>query len=296
MQRINRGKKIWKGKCGLHVTEESLLSQTKSVKQYCDKCKKAIQITSTPLKCLDCDKVCHKYHTCSGILPYNNTLIWKCEQHRDAEHEVLKCSVCNKVFGNPLSSLQCQKCLRRCHRTPTCSKISKGSKYPVWDCGNHQDDAPVINFNQQVSTCHFCNGLIKKNCGYFKCEECDNKCHKQTICSKIKQNNRRKSLPIWNCGSHSRIEENPSEESEEEAEKWESQPEGQVTSIHNISSESGHPIPREGNRESPGPLEEVTLEPVKAAVPKTNSCYKCRKPFNKSATPWSVINVETYPT
>ena len=143
------------------------------MKQYCDKCKKAIQITSTPLKCPDCEKVCHKYHTCSGIPPYNNTLVWKCEQHRDAEQDVLKCAVCNKAFGNPRSALQCLKCSRRCHRITSCSKISKGSKYPVWDCGNHQDDDPVINSIQQVPTCHSCNGLIRKNCSFFKCEECD---------------------------------------------------------------------------------------------------------------------------
>ena len=145
---ISRGRKypIWK--CSKHRTG----SKTPAQSLTCESCNEKIGYKSTPLICPDCEdtskKACHPTVGCSDIRQHNNTTIWKCRTHREAnQHTLPTCDTCNNTDG--LSRhLKCSECNNICHKRMACSNIPARTKHPNWKCSIHAhqaDEAPTAD-------------------------------------------------------------------------------------------------------------------------------------------------------
>ena len=170
----------------------------------CSVCEKTIRCTSIPLKCPDCEALCHRYFTCSGIPTYNKDLIWKCKDHSDRENNRSKCYKCNNNFSKSYVPLKCQQCDLHGHKQHKCSGIPKGTRYPVWNCGNHGEEEPAPDPTLEFPLCVTCNIAVSAT-NPLKCQDCERVCHRVPKCSGIKRNPRKINNGLdgfWNCGNH----------------------------------------------------------------------------------------------
>ena len=170
----------------------------------CSVCEKTISCTSTPLKCPDCDALCHRYFTCSGIPTYNKNLIWKCQEHSAGENRRAQCARCSGKFGSKSAPLKCQQCDLHCHKHTKCSGVPKGTRYSIWNCGGHCSEEPVPDPTLEYPICVSCN-IAVSGTNPLKCQDCDRVSHRVEKCSGLKRNNRKPNAGLdgfWNCGNH----------------------------------------------------------------------------------------------
>ena len=168
----------------------------------CSFCGVKFRCNQTPLKCPDCEALCHQTFGCSKIPAYNKTMVWKCADHTGGENDRQICFACPRFIGKR-DSYKCQLCDIHVHKASKCSGIPKGTKYPVWNCGGHGTEAapdPCLIYPLCV-TC----GISISPENALTCQDCSRVCHKSFDCCKIKRNNRRPGNGLqgyWNCGNH----------------------------------------------------------------------------------------------
>ena len=111
----------------------------------CDKCSKAIRKppadrpSSQPLRCKqpDCDNVCHRTKTCSGISRYSSKPQWLCKLHNPAAQPPPPAEHTDNISPEPTATQtpaqlplkqQCYRCkltIRRDHKPITCDQCKK---------------------------------------------------------------------------------------------------------------------------------------------------------------------------
>ena len=182
---INRGmdRPWW---CKIH-RDESIPTNDERIS--CSVCEKTIRCTSTPLKCPDCDALCHRYFNCSRIPTYNKELIWKCKDHSDGENNKSQCHKSKGNFSKSYIPLKCQQCDLHCHKQTKCSDIPKGTRFPIWNCGNHGEEEPSPDPALQYPICVTCNIAVSAT-NPLKCQDCERVCHRWLRCRGIKRNPR----------------------------------------------------------------------------------------------------------
>ena len=262
---INRGIQDKKWLCPSHNPDILEENNTRT----CSVCKGAIRFNSNPMKCPECEKLSHK--ACSGIPTQDKELQWRCEEHFNGDILAFICFKCKHKFAKNADTLKCTHCERRCHKAPTCSGISKGTKYKIWNCGNHGEEPSPVDLYAVFPICVNCNQPVrtaKKNPKPpLTCNEpgCSRVSCRQEKCCGIKMNWRKENYGLdgfWNCGIHQ------SEESEHQP----------------VASEE---VATERELVNTTSTSETIRPSCLSVSPQHdhNACHKCKKRFRANADP-----------
>ena len=196
---VNRGAKYPKWKCPEHCTPHTTQATIVQDHLNCDVCSRKIQANSIPLKCAECEKVCHVSKNCSRISPYERPKVWRCRLHSDttdsqAERQTnrlvvtadtqVNCDHCKKTIRKWLNPLKCPACGKVCHRQEKCSKIHRGVSNPVWKCGDHSGNIEAGEETTQQSTQQSTQPPNNRElCKCKKCKRTINSNHRPIVCS-----------------------------------------------------------------------------------------------------------------
>ena len=232
-------------------------AEVSNLGSHCFKCLRLFNKASKPIKCEICNERCNRQINCSG-LKKGKDLSWNCGMHvstqnatvaddtdsnvadeslsnnedpndsgdpveemtRKAETESYKnttkddasisaevitpgthCQKCTKKFNKSSMPIKCELCNERCHRQTRCSGIKNGKARP-WNCGAHDKSScegvtdpsdfvsPEKDLVEETTSgthCHRCERLFNKISKPVKCQQCNERCHRQIDCSGIKQ-------------------------------------------------------------------------------------------------------------
>ena len=155
---------------------------------------------------------------------------------KEQTSQTSKCDTCNKNLKRNSVPLKCGKenCNNTCHKQEKCSKIKRYSEETKWLCSRHKGENTQLSQAESQEAleqpsqsprpikCDTCKKKIKSNITPLICASgaCNNVCHKQEKCSKIK---RYSSETAWLCSLHQQddtqsLQEDSQEESQEEEE------------------------------------------------------------------------------